>query len=45
MKFYLRDLLWLTLVLALTLPHAVVWCQRSEYIMCPCCSSMYELDT
>jgi hypothetical protein len=45
MKFYLRDLFWLTLVLALTLPHAVVALRRSEFIMCPCCSSVYELDT
>lgn len=44
MKFNLRDLFWLTLVFALTMSHVVVWSNRSEYLVCPCCQSMYEVD-
>lgn len=46
MKFTLRDIFWLTLVVGLILGTIVVpILQEPDYIMCPCCGSMYDLDT
>ncbi|MHC4297994.1 MAG: hypothetical protein ACYS7Y_11885 [Planctomycetota bacterium] len=44
MQFHLRDLFWLLLVGALAMSHITVLLQRNECVMCPCCSSMYDLD-
>jgi hypothetical protein len=40
----LRDLFWLILVVALIMSHVAVHNKRPGYIMCPCCSSMYEIN-
>lgn len=46
MKFTIRDILWLTLVAGLVLGFYVEpWINGPDYIMCPCCGSMYDLDT
>jgi hypothetical protein len=44
MRFTLRDLFWLFLVVALAMSHVTVLLKRPEHLICPCCQSMYEVD-
>lgn len=45
MRFTIRDLLWLTVVFALAMSHVTTYMQRPDVISCPCCQSMYEIDS
>lgn len=42
MKFSIRDLLWAVLVAAILLAK---YCHEPTHLECPCCGSMYDLDT